>query len=52
MEDANFKDLLNKDSSWTIQGNNIHLLLIEICKSLNHITPPITQEFLDLSYSL
>ena len=48
MEDANFEDLLIKDSSWTIHENNIHTLLIEICKSLNHISPPIMQEFFDL----
>ena len=34
MEDANFKDLLIKDSPWTIHENNIHTLLIEIYKSL------------------
>ena len=48
MEDANFEDLLIKDSSWTIHENNIHTLLIEIYKSLNHISPPIMQEFFDL----
>ena len=55
MEDANFDDLLIKDSSWTIHENNIHTLLIEIYKSLNHISPPIMQEFFDLKitpYSL
>ena len=35
MEDANFKDLLAKESSWTIHKNDIHTLLIEINKSLN-----------------
>ena len=39
---------LTKDSSWTIHENNMHTLLIEICKSLNHISPPIIQEFFDL----
>ena len=34
-EDANFEDLLIKDSSWTVHENNIHKLLIEIYKSLN-----------------
>ena len=48
MEDANFKDLLTKDSSWTIQENKIHALLIESYKSLNHISPPIMQEFYNL----
>ena len=42
MEDANLKDLLIKYSSWTIHENNIHTLLIEIYKSLNHISPSIT----------
>ena len=44
MEDANFEDLLMKDSSWTIHENNIRKLLIEIHKSLNHISLPIMQE--------
>ena len=44
MEDANFEDLLIKDSSWTIHENNIHTLLIEIYKPLNHISPPIVFE--------
>ena len=48
MENANFEDLLIKDSSWTIHENNIHTLLIEIYKSLNQISPPIMQEFFDL----
>ena len=45
MEDANFEDLLIKDNSWTIHENNIHTLLIEIYKSLDHISPPIMQKF-------
>ena len=55
MEDANFEDLLIKDSSWTIHESNIHTLLIEIYKSLNYISSPIMQEFFDLKvtpYSL
>ena len=55
MEDASFEDLLIKDSFWTIHENNIHTLLIEIFKSLSHISPPIMQEFVDLKvtpYSL
>ena len=54
-EDANFEDLLIKDSSCAIHENNIHTLLIEIYKSINHIRPPIMQEFFDLKitpYSL
>ena len=38
MEDANFENLLIKDSSWTIQENHI--------SPLNHINPSIMQEFL------
>ena len=41
IEDATFKDLSIKDSSWTIYENNIDPLLIEICKSLNPISAPI-----------
>ena len=41
IEDATFKDLSIKDSSWTIYENNIDTLLIEICKSLNPISAPI-----------
>ena len=55
MEDANFEDLLIKDSFWTIHENNIHTLLTSIYKSLNHISPLIIQEFFDLKvtpYSL
>ena len=48
MEDANVEDSLIKDSCWTIHENNIHTLLIEIYKSLNHIRPPVMQEFFDL----
>ena len=55
MENVNSEDLLIKDRSWTIHENNIHTLLVEIYKSLNHISPPIMQEFFDLKntpYSL
>ena len=55
MEDSNFKDLLIKDSSWTTHENNILASLIEIYKSLNHISPPIMQEVYDIKvtpYSL
>ena len=48
MEDANFEDLLIKDSSWTFNENNNHTLLIEIYKALNHISPSIMQGFFDL----
>ena len=43
-----FPNLLIKDSSWTIHENNIHTLLIEIHKSLNHISPPTMQNLFDL----
>ena len=55
LEDENFEDLLIKDNSWTIHESNIQTLLIEIYKSLNHISPIIMQEFFDLKvtpYSL
>ena len=42
---------LIKDRSWTIYENNIHTLSIEICKSPNHISPPIMQEFFDLKFT-
>ena len=48
MEVANFKDLLIKDSYWSIHEINILSLLIDIYKSLNRISPPIIQEFFDL----
>ena len=47
MEDANFEDLLIKDSCWSIHENNTHTFLIEIYKSLNHISLPIMQYFLN-----
>ena len=43
MEVANFKDLLIKDSYWSIHEINIFSLLIDIYKSLNRISPPIMQ---------
>ena len=53
IEDANFKDLSIKDSSWTIYENHIDTLLIEIYECLNHISPHIVQELFYLkSYSL
>ena len=47
-EDANLEYLLIKDSFLTIHENNIHTLLIEISKSVNHISPPLMQEFFGL----
>ena len=52
MEDENFEDSLIKDNSWTIHESNIQTLLIEIYKSLNHISPIIMQEFFDLKLHL
>ena len=55
LEDENFEDLLIKDNFWTIHESNIQTLLIEIYKSLTHISPIIMQEFFDLKvtpYSL
>ena len=40
MEDANFENLLIKDSSWTINENHI--------SPLNHINPSLIQEFFEL----
>ena len=53
MEDANFEDLLR--IALGLFTKTIFTLLIEIYKSLNHISPPIMQEFFDLKvtpYSL
>ena len=48
MEDANFEDLLLKYNSWNVHENNIHMLLIEIYKSINNLSPPIMKYFFDL----
>ena len=48
IEDANFEDLLLKDKSWNVHGNSIHTFLIEICKSINDLSPPIMNNFFDL----
>ena len=42
MQDANFENLLLKDNSWNV--HNIHTLLIEIYKSINNSSPPITKK--------
>ena len=55
MEDANFVDFLIQDRSWTFRKNKIHLLLIDIYKPLNHISPYIMQGLFDFKvtpYSL
>ena len=38
MTDANFEDLPLKDNSWNIHENNIHILLIDIYKSINSLS--------------
>ena len=48
MEDANFKDLILKDNSWNVHENNIHMLLTEIYKSINNLSPPFMKDFFDL----
>ena len=47
MEDANFEDFLLKDNSWNVHESNIHMLLIEIYKSINNLGPPIMKDFFD-----
>ena len=48
MEDTNFEDLLLKDNSRNVRGNSMHMLLIEIDKSIDNLSPPIMKEFFDL----
>ena len=48
MEDTNFQDLQLKDNLRNVHENNIHMLLIEIYKSINNLSSPIMKEFLDL----
>ena len=48
MQEKNFEDLLLKDNLWNIHENNICTLLIEIYKSINNLSPPITKDFFDL----
>ena len=48
MEDANFEDLLLKDTLWNVHENNIQKLLIEIYKSINNLSLPIMKDFFDL----
>lgn len=40
-KDASFEDLLLRDKSRIIHQENIHTLMVEIYKSINHISPPI-----------
>ena len=54
MEDANFEDLL-RIALGLFKKTIFTLFSIEVHKSLNHISPPIMQEFFDLKvtpYSL
>ena len=48
MHDANVEDMLLKDNSWNVHESNIPTLLIEIYKSINNLSPPITKYFFDL----
>ena len=48
MEDANFEDLLLKDTLWNVHENNIQKLLIEIYKSINNLSLPIKKHFFNL----
>ena len=43
MENSHFEYLIIKDSSWTLHENNVHTILIEIYRSLHHISPPKIQ---------
>ena len=40
-EDATFEDLLERDKSRTIHDDNTLKLLVEICKSIHYVRPPI-----------
>ena len=46
-EDVNFEDLLLKDKSWNVMKIT-YMLLIEIYKSINDLSPPIMKYFFDL----
>ena len=48
MEDVHLQDLLLKDNSWNVHENNIYMLLIEIYKSINNLSPPIMKGIFDL----
>ena len=48
MEDTNFEDLQLKDNLRNVHENNIHMLLIEIYKSINNLSSPIMKDFFDL----
>ena len=48
MQDANFEDLLLKDSSWNDHESNIRTLLIKIYNSINNLSPPIMKNFFGL----
>ena len=38
---SNFKELLHKDSSVSIHHNNIHVLVIEMYRAVNGMSPEI-----------
>ena len=49
MEDATFEDTLGRDESKIIHKNNIHILLIEIHRSIHHNShSSIMRNFFDL----
>ena len=48
VQDANFEDLLLKVNSWSVHESNMHMLLIEIYKSINNLSPKIMKKFFDL----
>ena len=48
MDDGTFEDLLIKDKSRTVHDNNIHTLMVEIFKSVHHLSPPIMWDLFDL----
>ena len=47
-EDATYEDLLETDKLRTIHENNIHTLLVKICKSVHYISPSIMWNPFDL----
>ena len=47
-EDVTFEDILGRDKPKSVHENNIHTLLIEIHKSIHHISPPIMRNFFGL----
>ena len=48
LEDENFEDVLLKGNLWNVHENNKHMLLIEMYKSTNNLSPPIMKNFFGL----